>query len=157
MLLRTNTFDLWIFHRGRDEPRYLLFYSSQEKADRWFNGHRFWQTAQGGMIRDGEQIVDAFARVLRELGLASKGVWAAEYTYTIWNLKRANLEMIPVFASEVDEPGKVPLDSGVSDFGWFTAEECEERLLFRGLKEGLKCVREYVSEVAEPAASLRMI
>ena len=157
MQLRTNTFDLWIFHRRESEPRYLLFYTSQEKADRWFRGHRFWQTAPGGMILDDESIEDAFARVIRELNLTSKGVWAAECTYTIWNLKRANLEMIPVFASEVQEPKEVPLSAGVSDFGWFTAGECQERLFFRGLKEGLRQVRAYVSEVPEPAASLRMM
>jgi ADP-ribose pyrophosphatase YjhB (NUDIX family) len=154
--LRTNTFDLWIFHKCEGDPRYLLFRTSQEKADEWFNGHRFWQTAPGGMIREDETIEDAFARILRELGLASRSVWAAEYTYTIWNLKRANLEMVPVFAAEVEEPKDVPLGPGLSDFGWFTARECEERLLFRGLKEGLRYVREYVSEVAAPAGSLRV-
>lgn len=156
MQLRTNTFDLWIFHKRESEPRYLLFHSSQEKADRWFHGHRFWQTTPGGMIHEGEGIEEAIARVLKQLGLAPKGVWAAEFTYTIWNLKRANLEMIPVFASEVEEPREVTLDPGVSDFGWFTARECEERLFFRGLKEGLRHVREYVSEVDEPAPSLRI-
>ena len=157
MQLRTNTFDLWIFHKCEADPRYLLFHTSQQKADEWFNGQRFWQTAPGGMIREDERIEDAFARILRELGLASTGVWAAEYTYTIWNLKRANLEMIPVFASEVGEPKDIPLNPGLSDFGWFTASECEERLFFHGLREGLRHVREYVSEVAEPAASLRMM
>jgi hypothetical protein len=157
MHLRTNTFDLWIFHKRDSEPRYLLFHTSQEKADRWFNGHRFWQTAPGGMIGEGENIEHALARILRELGLASTGVWAAEYTYTIWNLKRANLEMIPVFASEVEEPKEVSLGPGLSAFGWFTAAECEERLFFRGLKEGLRSVRTYISEVTDPAPSLRII
>src|SRR5687768_17935366 len=91
MKIRTNTFDLWIFHRRESEPRYLLFFSSPEKADAWFGGHRFWQTAPGGMIREGEEIQHAFARVLRDLDLTPKGVWAAEYTYTIWNLKRAQI------------------------------------------------------------------
>ena len=157
MHLRTNTFDLWIFHQRDSEPRYLLFHCSQEKADRWFNGHRFWQTAPGGMIREGERTEDALARIPRELGLVSRGVWAAEYTYTIWNLKRANLEMVPVFASEVEDPRDVPLGPDLSAFGWFTASECEERLFFRGLKEGLRSVRAYVSEVAEPAPSLRIL
>jgi NUDIX domain-containing protein len=156
MRLRVNTFDLWIFHRRDGDPRYLLFRASQEKADEWFHGHRFWQTAPGGMVGDGERIEDAFARILGGLGLTPKGVWAAEHTYTIWNRKRANLEMIPVFAAEVVEPKEVPLDAGVSESGWFTAVECEERLFFQGLKDGLARVREYVSETAEPGGSLRM-
>ena len=65
--------------------------------------------------------------------------------------------MVPVFACEVEAPGEVPLRSDLSAFGWFTAEECEERLFFRGLKEGLAFVRKYVSEVDAPAGSLRIL
>jgi hypothetical protein len=40
--LRTDIFDLWVFRRDPDAVRYLLFHTSQEKADTWFNGGRFW-------------------------------------------------------------------------------------------------------------------
>lgn len=42
MKLRTDIFDLWVFRRDPDAVRYLLFHTSQEKADTWFNGGRFW-------------------------------------------------------------------------------------------------------------------
>ena len=157
MKLRTDTFDLWFFHRSGDEPRYLLLHASREKADRWFHGHRFWQTPSGGMVREGEALEGAMRRIANDLGVAMKGVWAAEHTYTFWNLKRANLEMIPVFACEVEEPVDPPLGQDFSEAGWFTAEECRQRLYFKGLKEGLACIREYVSEVDEPAGALRIL
>ncbi|MDX1530645.1 MAG: hypothetical protein R3362_03890 [Rhodothermales bacterium] len=156
MPLRTNTFDLWVFSRARGEPRYLLFYASQEKADRYFNGGRFWQLVPGCLVRDGETLRGALDRVLTGLRLDVVGVWAAEYTYTIYNLKRESVEVIPVFAAEVAAARGVPLPEGVSEQAWLSASACEERLVFRGLKEGLRCVREYVSEVGEPHPALRL-
>jgi hypothetical protein len=43
MELRTDVIDVWVFRRGPDGVRYLLLHTSQEKADRWFGGGRFWQ------------------------------------------------------------------------------------------------------------------
>ena len=109
------------------------------------------------MVRDGETLEAAVGRVLASVDLAPVGVWAAEHTYTIWNRKRGGLEMIPVFAAEVEEAADVPLPDGIAEAGWFTAAECEERLFFRGLLDGLRSVRAYVSEVPSPAESLRIV
>ncbi|RPI28384.1 MAG: hypothetical protein EHM61_05375 [Acidobacteria bacterium] len=157
MKLRTDTFDLWIFSRQPDEPRYLLFHTSQEKADRWFGGGGFWQTPPGGLIEDNESLQHAINRIVGGLNLTLRAVWAAEYSYTIWNRRRSGLEMLPVFAAEVEEAKEVPMTWEASQQGWFTARECEERLFFRGHKESLKYIREYVSEVQEPAAMLRVL
>lgn len=157
MHLRTNTFDLWIFTREAPEPRYLLFHASQEKADRYFGGGRFWQLTSGCLLREGERLREGFARVLGGLGLEAVGVWAAEHTYTFYNLKRENLEMVPVFAAEVREAREVALPEGVSEQAWLTADACAERLVFRGSLEGLACVRRYVSEVEAPHPALRLV
>jgi len=157
MNLRTDTFDLWIFSRQSDEPRYLLFLTSQEKADRWFGGGRFWQTPPGGLIEDKETLEDAIHRIVNGLNLNLRAVWAAEYTYTIWNRRRSGLEMLPVFAAEVEEAKAVPMTWEASEHGWFTAKECEDRLFFRGHKEALKYIRLNVSEVREPAEMLRVV
>ena len=43
MQQRIGVFDVWVYRRDADAVRYLLMHTSQEKADRWFNGGRFWQ------------------------------------------------------------------------------------------------------------------
>ena len=35
MKLGTNGFDIWVFHKQKAEPEYLLLHISQEKADKW--------------------------------------------------------------------------------------------------------------------------
>lgn len=156
MKLRTNAVDLWAFHKEGGEPRYLLFHTSQEKADKWFFGDRFWQI-NGGFVEEGETLEDTVRRCLDQYGLRASGVWAAEHTYTFYSTRRKNLEIVPVFAAAVEEPLDVPLSWEHAEAGWFTADECLERLQFRGLIESLAAVRQYVSEVDTPHGAYQIL
>ncbi len=80
--LRCDAFDLWVFRRDQDEVRYLVLHTSQEKADRWFNGGRFWQIP-GEYVGENESIEAAAQRSVETLGLNLDSVWAVEHTYVI--------------------------------------------------------------------------
>jgi ADP-ribose pyrophosphatase YjhB (NUDIX family) len=155
MELRTNLFDLWVFHKEQAEPEYLIFHTSQEKADKWFKGGRFWQIP-GAFIDDGEEVVDAIKRCLKELHLASRHIWAAEHAYISYNSRRKNIEIIPVFAAEVNKTEDVPLSWEHSEWGWYKAEDVLKRIRFRGLKDGLRWTREYISENPAPLPELML-
>jgi hypothetical protein len=158
MELRTDAIDLWVF--CRDEAgvvRYLLLRTSQEKADRWFGGGRFWQIP-GAFLADGESVVAAASRCLTEHGLIAAGIWAVEHVYPIYNRRLEGLVLIPVFAADVTpQTDRVVLSWEHSEFRWCTAEECLERLSFRGLIEGLEWTRKYVTENAAPRPELRLV
>ena len=47
MNLAANVFDIWAFQKDSDGVRFLLLYTSAEKAGRYFNGGRFWQIPSG--------------------------------------------------------------------------------------------------------------
>jgi NUDIX domain len=149
MELLTNVFDLWIFTRRGTEPTYLLLRTSQEKADRFFGGGRFWQIP-GAFLQEEEEIPAVLHRPLAELGLEAESIWAVEHVYPIFNRRFGALQLIPVFAAEVPEQADPVLTWEHSEFGWFTAAECQERLTFRGLLEGLEWTRRHVSEREKP-------
>ncbi len=94
MQVLTNVFDLWVFTRGKDGPRYLLLRTSQEKGDRFFGGGRFWQIP-GELLEDDENVVAGITRLLDEMGLWAQSVWAVEHVYPIYNRRRQGLELIP--------------------------------------------------------------
>ena len=156
MELRTNVVDLWVFHRADSEPKYLLLHTSQEKADKWFHGSRFWQIP-GGFLEPGQDLATAATAWLAELGIVPSGIWAAEHVSCYYNIRRTNLELTPAFAARVDGPVDVTLSWHHSEYGWLAADECLRRLHFRGLVEGLASVRQYVSEVDEPHGALRIL
>ena len=153
MHLAANVFDAWVFRRTAEGERFLLLYTSVEKAERFFNGGRFWQIPSD-FVKDGEHITDAIARNLRAFGLKPQNVWAAEYTYTIYNRRFNEMQLIGVYAAEVRE-SVVRLNAAEhAEFQWLSAEECLERVHYRGLKDGLRSVREYITGVATPAPEL---
>jgi ADP-ribose pyrophosphatase YjhB (NUDIX family) len=153
--LRTDTLDLWVFVRTELRPRYLLLHTSEEKAARFFGGGRFWQIP-GAFLRDGEDVVTALRRVLADLALEVEQIWAVEHTYLIFNRRFQSLVAIPVFASEVREQAAPRLDWEHSDYGWFSADECYDRLSFRGLREGLDWTRREISERSSPRPEFRL-
>jgi hypothetical protein len=61
-----------------------LLHTSQEKADRWFGGGRFWQTP-GAFLEKVETVVAAAGRCLGELGFSVSALWVVEHVYPIYN------------------------------------------------------------------------
>lgn len=136
-----------------EDVEFLLLYTSAEKAERYFNGGRFWQIPSN-FVNDGESITDAITRVLDSYGFRPKAIWAGEHAYLIYNRRFAEMQAIGVYAAEVEEAA-VRLDPHEhSEYAWLSWERCFERVHYRGLKDGLRSVHEYITGVDEPAREL---
>ena len=153
MQLAANIFDVWVFRRRGTEVEFLLLYTSVEKATRYFNGGRFWQIPSN-LVKNGESITDAICRVLKGYGLAPKAIWAGEHAYLIYNRRFAEMQAIGVYAAEVEDAVVRLEPSEHSEFAWLSREECLDRIHYRGLKDGLRSVHDYVTGVEKPAREL---
>jgi len=83
MKLLTNVFDLWVFTRRGKEPTYLLLRTSEEKANRFFGGGRFWQIP-GDFLQEENELPAVLRRPVAELGLTLRGLvegleWTRRY------------------------------------------------------------------------------
>jgi hypothetical protein len=140
-----GVFDVWVFRRDRDAVRYLLLHTSQEKADRWFNGGRFWQIPSD-FVSDGEPLVNAVSRCLAGYGIEPTSIWAVDHAYTIYNRRYDEIQPVLVLAAEVAGNKDIRLTWEHAEYRWCTASDCEKLLGFRGLLEGLSWTRRYVTE-----------
>lgn len=155
MKLEPNVFDIWVFRRQGTSIEYLLLHTSQQKADRYFNGGRFWQIPSN-LVEEGEKIEAAVERVLRRFGLNVSALWAAEHVYTIYNRRFECMQIISVFAAEVSERD-VKLDpTEHSSYQWCSYDAALNLVHYRGLKDGLRSTFEYVTGVPQPALQLRL-
>ncbi|MGE3615571.1 MAG: NUDIX domain-containing protein [Gemmatimonadales bacterium] len=142
-----------MFRRRAERVEFLLLHTSLDKAARHFNGGRFWQIPSN-VVNDGESITDAIGRALAGFGLRSRRIWAGEHAYIIYNRRFEEMQVIGVYAAEVAE-GDVSLDPAEhAEYEWLPFETCLERVHYRGLKDGLRSVQEYVTGVERPAKEL---
>ena len=63
MRFNPAVYDLWVFRRHAHGAEFLVLRTSQAKADRHFNGGRFWQIPSG-FFQNGESVPDAVDREL---------------------------------------------------------------------------------------------
>ena len=87
-------FDVWVYRRDSDAVRYLILRTSVEKAEKWFNGGRFWQIPSN-LLADGDTLVPAVRRCLDSYGIDAAAIWAVEHTYTTYNRRFDELELRP--------------------------------------------------------------
>ena len=155
MRLAPNVFDVWAFQRQGGDTRFLLLHAAEEKARRYFGGGRFWQIPSG-VVEDGEAVTEAIARKLNRFGLTPKTIWAGEHAYIIYNRRFAEMQVIGVYAAEVAD-AEVSLDpTEHSEYAWLPYATCLERVHYRGLKDGLRSVEEYITGPESPASELRL-
>ena len=153
MDLNPRVFDVWAFRRSLSGVEYLLFQTSERKAERYFNGGRFWQIPSG-VFRDGETVPAALDRVFSGYALQARSIWAAEHAYTIYNRRFHEIQIISVYAAELsgEDPQLNPEEH--STFDWLPYDAALAAVHFRGLKDGLRSVREYVTGPTAPAPEL---
>ena len=153
MDLNHRVFDVWAFRRQAAGVEYLLLHTSELKAERYFNGGRFWQIPSG-VFRDGETVLAAIDRALSGNALHAQSIWAAEHAYTIYNRRFDEIQIISVYAAELagGDPQLDPEEH--SEFGWLSYDAALAAVHFRGLKEGLRSVYEYVTGPTSPAPEL---
>lgn len=158
MKLETSVFDVWVYRQSGGsgaDIEYLLLHTSQAKADRYFNGGRFWQIPSN-LMADGETVTGAIDRLLSEFGLAPIEIWAAEHVYNIYNRRFETMQMIAVYAARVGQAAVTLRPEEHADYRWCGYDEARRLVTYRGLKEGLASVREYVTERDPPLRELRL-
>lgn len=153
MDLNHRVFDVWAFRRRSAGVEFLLLQTSELKAERYFNGGRFWQIPCG-VFRDAETVPEAVDRVLAGHALHARSIWAAEHAYTIYNRRFHEIQIISVYAAELagGDPRLNPEEH--ASFGWFPLDAALAAVHYRGLKDGLRSVHEYVTGPAVPAPEL---
>lgn len=156
MNLSHNVFDVWVFRRTSSGIEYLLLHTSLAKANRYFNGGRFWQIPSN-VVEDAENVVNAIVRCLSRFGLQASAVWAAEHAYTIYNRRFDTIQIISVFAAEVSADVVELEPEEHSDYRWCAYDQALSLVHYRGLKDGLRSTYEYVTGVSVSAPELRLM
>jgi dATP pyrophosphohydrolase len=135
--------DCHVFVRTDAGPLYLLM---QRASNVIYAGS--WRMI-GGKIDPGEKAWQTAVRELREeTGLETRRLWSVPFVNSFYEGVHDRVNVIPVFAAEVDSE-KVVLSAEHTAFCWLTYEEAQALLPWPAQREGLRIVHEYIVEGRE--------
>ena len=122
------------------ESQYLLL---QRAADEdLYPG--IWQIVTG-TIRQNESAIKAALRELdEETGLFVKRCWTVPYVDSYFDLSKDSVQLVPVFAIEVDAKVELKLSREHQNFTWLKYPDAKEKLIWRGQRHALEIVQEFI-------------
>ncbi|MGD0037210.1 MAG: NUDIX pyrophosphatase [Bacteroidota bacterium] len=132
--------EVCVFRVLDGESQYLLL---QRAADEdLYPG--IWQIVTG-TIRQNESAIKAALRELdEETGLFVKRCWTVPYVDSYFDLSKDSVQLVPVFAIEVDAKVELKLSREHQNFTWLKYPDAKEKLIWRGQRHALEIVQEFI-------------
>lgn len=148
----SNSIEVCIFKIEGGLPVYLLL--RRAKSAKIYPG--IWQIVTGS-IHAGENAVDAATRELREeTALEPAAFWVVPHVDSFYDPEADTLNLIPMFAAEV-QPGRSPrLSIEHCEFAWFGQEDAVRKLVWPGQRAGLRIVHDLIVGGEEAARLTRI-
>lgn len=123
-----------MFRRTAGEPSFLLL---KRARDRIYPG--IWQCVTGKIEPDEKPFTTALREVREETGLAPQALWTVEQVNQYYEAGPDRLNLIPVFAAEVNTSVVTLSDEHIA-YQWCDIHEAEQLLLWAQQKT---CIRRF--------------
>jgi 8-oxo-dGTP pyrophosphatase MutT (NUDIX family) len=132
--------EVCVFRTLKAETHFLVL--QRAKEEELYPG--LWQIVTGTM-KKGESAVKAAMRELKEeTGLPPKRCWTIPYVDTYFDLAKETIQLVPVFAVELDSSSTPHLSSEHQRFEWLRFEEARQRLVWPGQRRSMDIVNEFI-------------
>ena len=130
--IRSEIIEMYIFRRNADATEYLLLQRTREDC----LYPCMWQIITG-TLEDRETAVQCALRELNEeTGLKYKRLWAVPATDSFYDYQRDIVQVMPVFAAEVDREAEPKLSREHQMFEWLPFDNAREKLVWPGQRSG---------------------
>jgi 8-oxo-dGTP pyrophosphatase MutT (NUDIX family) len=145
---RSEIMEIYIFRRSADAPEYLLLQRAHE--DRLYPD--MWQIITGTLDGKETALQCALRELFEETGLKYNKLWVVPATDSFYDHQRDVVQVMPVFAVEVDGEAEPKLSREHQTFEWLPFDDARKKLVWPGQRSGLEIVHRYIT--GREAASL---
>jgi 8-oxo-dGTP pyrophosphatase MutT (NUDIX family) len=152
MTVRSTHVEVYLFRRRRGRSEFLALRRSPDR--RKLPG--VWQPVTGSRGRLESPLVAAAREVAEETGLTPKRWWSLETITAYVDPISGALNLLPLFAAEVDPRASVELSEEHDSSAWLVAPAAGSRFLWESQRRGLEAVRREILDNARLAAMLEV-
>jgi len=136
MEIITSIIEAHLFRIIDSEMEFLLL----KRADNIYLGG-LWQMVTGRIEESGFET--AIREIKEETGLVPKNMWVAPNVNSFYNHTSDSINMIPVFAVEVEPQSIVILSNEHSEYLWCSLEKTNKLLAWDGQKKSANIIYDY--------------
>jgi dihydroneopterin triphosphate diphosphatase len=145
--------EVCIFRWSGGETQYLLLQRADDKE--LYPG--IWQIVTGS-VKENERAERAALRELEEeTGLKLKRFWTVPILDSYFDIQNDAVQMVPIFAAEIDAMLNVHLSHEHQRFEWLAYDEARERIAWPGQRKAIKIVHDYIAGGKEAARMLEIL
>ncbi len=145
--------EVCIFRRIAGEPQYLLLQRAEDEE--LYPG--LWQIVTGSMKKNESAEKAACRELEEETGLFIKRFWTVPIVDSYFDARNDAVQMVPVFAAEVDAALDVRLSHEHQQFDWLTFAAAKDRVVWPGQRQAIETVHEFIAGVKDAARLLEIM
>lgn len=138
MEIITSIIEAHVFRIINGEMEFLLL----KRSDNIYLGG-LWQMVTGRIEESEKGFETAIREIKEETGLVPKNLWVAPNVNSFYNHISDTINMVPVFAAEVEPQSIVILSNEHSEYLWCTLEKTNKLLAWSGQKKSAKIIYDY--------------
>ena len=141
MKIISNLIEAHIFRETTNGIEFLILKRAENQIY-----HGIWQMVSG-KIKENEKAFDAAIRELKEeTGLIPLKIWSAPKVNSFYSSKSDTINLVPVFAIQVEKNLNVTISNEHSEFKWGSAEAVQKLLAWDGQRQAVRLIEEYFLE-----------
>ncbi len=131
-----------IFRKAGDDIEFLLI----KRADNDLLFPGVWQMVTGSINENEKAFETAWREIQEETGLIPIKFWIAPNVNSFYNNIKNNINLIPVFAAQVEPNCKVTLSNEHSDYKWVNKDEAKQMLIWKGQRNSVDEIHNYFTK-----------
>jgi dATP pyrophosphohydrolase len=144
--------EICVFRMNKSKPQYLVLQRSSND-DLYPN---LWQIVTGTITESENAIKTALRELKEETGLDAKRFWSVPCVDSYYDSSKDAVQLVAVFAVEVDPESEVQLSSEHQKYSWLKYSEAKESLVWPGQKHTIDIVQDYMVGKKEAARLLEI-